>query len=93
MSNEVIYSPEELRVSTEQSRPTESVSKREYELIQELIKLRKDKNIYLEYEYLDDSVPVPYTPPFGRYLFTAIGITLAVAVGAVVLAVVLKKKK
>ena len=48
---------------------------------------------YGEYEYLDDSVPVPYAPPFGKYLFTAIGITLAVAVGAVVLAVVLKKKK
>ena len=52
MSNDIIYSPEELRVKTEPSRPTESVSQREYELIQELIKLRKDKNIDLEYEDL-----------------------------------------
>ena len=35
---------------------------------------------YGEYEYLDDSVPVPYVPPFGRYLFTALGITLGVTV-------------
>ena len=61
MSNDVIYSPEELRVSTEQTRPTESVTKREYELIQELIKLRKDKNIDLEYEDLDDYEVPPRT--------------------------------
>ena len=61
MSNDIIYSPEELRVKTEPSRPTESVSQREYELIQELIKLRKDKNIDLEYEDLDDYEVPPRT--------------------------------
>ena len=46
-----------------------------------------------DYVYLDDSTPVPYVPAFGKYLLYAVGITLAAAVCAVVLAFVLKKKK
>lgn len=61
MDNDLIYSPEQLRIAQEPQQQVEKVSKREYELIQELIKLRQDKNIELQFENLEDYEVPPRT--------------------------------
>lgn len=62
MENDLIYSPEELRVApAEPQQNVEKVSKREYELIQELIKLRQEKNTELQFESLEDYEVPPRT--------------------------------
>lgn len=61
MENDLIYSPEQLRVAPTEPQQVEKVSKREYELIQELIKLRQEKNIELQFEDLDDYEVPPRT--------------------------------
>lgn len=61
MENDLIYSPEQLRVAPTEPQQVEKVSKREYELIQELIKLRQEKNIELQFEDLEDYEVPPRT--------------------------------
>lgn len=61
MENDLIYSPEQLRVAPVEPQQVEKVSKREYELIQELIKLRQEKNIELQFEDLEDYEVPPRT--------------------------------
>ncbi len=61
MDNDLIYSPEQFRIAQEPQQQVEKVSKREYELIQELIKLRQDKNIELQFENLEDYEVPPRT--------------------------------
>jgi len=61
MENDLIYSPEELRIAPAEPQHVEKVSKREYELIQELIKLRQEKNIELQFENLEDYEVPPRT--------------------------------
>ena len=48
---------------------------------------------YGDHVYLDDSTPSPFVPENGKTVFVALGITLVAAILAVVLAVVLKKKR